>query len=223
MKLNLLLAAILAVTLGTTLFAGTAFVRLVTRENVVIGSWGEGRSLDLSGIFASDAGQANPGVLGTFSTADPEPAPAQVSAQFTSFQGYLFDEYLEAQNSPLAGHGEDFVQACADYETPKDCTLLIAISRIETGYCTTDISAQQFNCWGFGGSGPNRILYSSFEESIDEITRRLMEGYGTRFFENPNNGALFYCGRHCVKWGDYVLEEQIRLKNYLRDNGFNWE
>lgn len=148
-----------------------------------------------------------------------EPARS-ISVGSYNYQAWLLDRWFEAQNSPLVGHGDDFVRACERYQTPSDCTLLPAIAKVETAYCTTDISAQQFNCWGFGGSGPNRILYDSFEDSIDEITRRLMIGYTERFFRDPSWGGLTYCGAHCVNWGRYVESEQIRIKQYFRNNGF---
>jgi hypothetical protein len=150
-----------------------------------------------------------------------EPA-ATSSFRSQTYHGYLFDRWLESKGSPLAGHGEDFVQACRQYGAPEDCTLLLGIAKVETNYCLTDISAQQFNCWGFGGSGPNRILYDSFEESIDEITRRLMTGYGAYFFRDPRNGGLVYCGAHCVNWGTYVRSEQNSLKFFLRENGLEF-
>lgn len=144
----------------------------------------------------------------------------QVKIERSDIQGYLFDEYLRAQKSPLAGHGDDFVQACRLYGAPKDCTLLLAIAKVETNFCKTDISAIQHNCWGFGGSPPNRIIYGSFPEAIDSITSRLMSGYGTRFFEDPRYGGLTYCGAHCVNWGKYVLSEQTNIKAYLAINGW---
>jgi len=131
----------------------------------------------------------------------------------------VMNKYFTENGSPLKGTGKYFWNACQKYGAPSDCLLLPAISRVETNQCKTDISASQFNCWGFGGSGPNRILYSSFEQSIDEITRRLMSGYGKRFFENANNGALYYCGGHCSSWGDHVEQEKRRINSYFIANG----
>ncbi len=125
---------------------------------------------------------------------------------------YVFDEYFKENNSPLYGFGQTFVDACEKFNTPEDCTLLPAIARVETNLCTTDISADQHNCWGFGGSGNNRIIYPDFKTAIFDITGRLMQGYGINFFNDPEIGELFYCGGHCVTWGDKVKMEQNILK-----------
>ncbi|MBD3280107.1 hypothetical protein GF389_01105 [Candidatus Dojkabacteria bacterium] len=138
-------------------------------------------------------------------------------------RAWVFDQYLRQNDSPLAGHGEDFVNACDKYNTPRDCTLLIAIAKVETDLCKTGISARQYNCWGYGGSGENRIEYSSFQQAIDDITGRLMNGYRARFFEDPEAGELFYCGSHCNTWGDKVKEVQNQLKKYAEELGYGLE
>ncbi len=130
--------------------------------------------------------------------------------------GYILDEYFKENNSPLYGYGQTFVDACKKYNAPEDCTLLPAIAKIETNLCTTDISAKQHNCWGFGGSGKNRILYKDFTTAIFDITNRLMQGYGKAFFEDPELGELFYCGSHCNLWGDKVKAEQNKLKGQIK-------
>ncbi|MBN1332040.1 hypothetical protein JW978_04115 [Candidatus Dojkabacteria bacterium] len=135
-------------------------------------------------------------------------------------RGWVFDQYLKNNDSPLAGHGEDFVNACDKFNTPHDCTLLIAIAKVETNLCKTGISSKQYNCWGYGGSGENRIIYTSFEQAIDDITGRLMNGYRARFFEDPEAGELFYCGAHCNSWGDKVKDVQNELKAYAKELGY---
>ncbi len=137
-----------------------------------------------------------------------------------NYRARVLDLYFKKNNSPLYGHGQDFVDACRKYNTPEDCTLLPAIARVETDLCKTDVSAKQFNCWGYGGSGPNRIIYKSFPQAIDSITGRLMSGYGERFFLDPEAGELFYCGSHCVTWGDKVKKVQKEIKDFARTNGY---
>lgn len=136
------------------------------------------------------------------------------------YRARIFDLFFRANNSPLEGHGQDFADACDKYHTPEDCTLLPAIAKVETDLCKTDISSSQYNCWGYGGSGENRIIYKSFEESIDQITGRLMNGYGAGFFKDPEAGELFYCGSHCNLWGDNVKSVQKDLKQFAILNGY---
>lgn len=140
---------------------------------------------------------------------------------YYNFRARVFDLYFKKNNSPLYGHGQDFIDACRKYNAPEHCTLLPAIARVETDLCKTDLSEKQHNCWGFGGSGENRLKFDSFPESIDYITGRIMNGYGARFFNDPNAGELFYCGDHCNNWGEHVRSVQIDLEQFSAALGYD--
>jgi len=146
--------------------------------------------------------------------------PTHIEVETYSYRAWILDEYFKKHSSPLEGKGQVFVDACNKYNAPKDCTLLPAIAKVETDLCKTDISARQYNCWGYGGSGENRIVYQSFEQAIDDITGRLMKGYGLRFFNNPEAGQLFYCGSHCDAWGGHVKSVQNDIKQYAISLGY---
>jgi hypothetical protein len=211
---NILVLTIISVALLTFAYSSSRIGEYFSQRKLVLSQ------ADYSGVLGvSSIGNTPSRDLQAVKTVEPS---YRSHFQSTTYHGYLFDRWLESKGSPLAGHGDDFVQACRQYGAPEDCTLLLGIAKVETNYCLTDISAQQYNCWGFGGSGPNRILYDSFEESIDEITRRLMTGYGAYFFRDPRNGGLVYCGAHCVNWGTYVRSEQNSLKFFLRENGLEF-
>lgn len=213
MKYQILLLTTLVVTLSISLFAATQIFRFYTERHVVIGSWDEGAT---GVIFSEENDQVQSQVLGLSTQSD---ASESSKIKVKSFHGFLFDKYFASHNSPLFGFGEEFVKACNKYDTPKDCTLLPAIAKIETDLCKTGISAKQYNCWGWGGSGSNRIIFHSFPEAVDTITGRLKVGYGDRFFENANNGALTYCGRHCVNYGNHVESEKRRINQFFQANG----
>ncbi len=221
MKIQIILLLILTLAAATGLFTGSQIMSYFRPRNVELASWDvttrDRYSLDPEN-FSMGASSLAASVLGLTSEGDGS-APVSSKVVVKSRQGHIFDQYFAANNSPLAGYGDHFVTACRKYAAPSDCTLLPAIAKVETNHCRTDISAKQFNCWGFGGSGPNRILYTSFPQAIDEITRRLMSGYGTRFFQNPNNGALSYCGGHCVNWGDHVQSERLRINSFFKSKG----
>lgn len=219
MRYQLVLFFVLLTSLATAVFSGGQVSHFFTQKQAAVGSWspnvGQAFTLDTS-LSEKTAGQ----VLGAnVNSIVANTADKKIEYSAISYQGFLFDKYLQMRNSPLAGHGEDFVQACRKYNAPSDCLLLIAISKIETDYCRTGISAKQFNCWGFGGGPANRIVYKNFPEAIDNITRRLMSGYGEAFFRNPNRGELSYCGAHCNRWGDHVLDEMRRINNYFKSQG----
>jgi hypothetical protein len=216
MRYQVFLLITLVVSLSTGLFAATQIFNYFTQKQIVLGAWNNETS---EIVFAQEQGGEgeNMRVLGA-SSSETVIVPEATSK---SFQGHIFDLYFAQQDSPLYGYGEHFVEACRTYGAPEDCTLLPAIAKVETNFCKTDISAQQFNCWGWGGSGPNRILFNSFPQAIDTITRRLMIGYGERFFNDANFGGLTYCGRHCVNWGNYVEEEKRRIDRFFESNGYS--
>lgn len=214
MRYQFFLLLTLVVSFSTGLFAVSQVYRYFTQKQIVLGAWNNEAAEVSFGELAPTATSAR--VLGA-STGEQYLAPRTYS---TSYQGYIFDQYFAQNGSPLYGHGDEFVKACQKYGAPKDCLLLPAIAKVETNLCKTDISAKQYNCWGWGGSGSNRILFSSFPESIDTITRRLMIGYGTRFFNDANYGGLTYCGAHCVNWGKHVESEKRRLTAFFRAYGY---
>lgn len=159
-------------------------------------------------------------VLGKSSDVKSDNLFTEFSINTYNYRARVFDLYFKQNNSPLYGWGESFSAACDKYGAPHDCTLLPAIAKVETNLCKTGISESQHNCWGFGGSGSNRIVYENFDQAVDEITRRLMIGYTSRFFEDPEYGELTYCGAHCYTWGDKVKSSQNEIKNFAQINGY---
>lgn len=214
MKHSYLLIFLAIPALFIALFSYQQASMYFTRADVVVGS--SLQEIEIGLLDDADILQQAPAVkAGSTQTTN-----TSTDITTISYHGYLFDRYFAQNKSPLAGHGEDFVRACQKYHTPSDCTLLPAIAKVETDLCKTGISEQQHNCWGFGGSGPNRIVYKNFPEAIDNITQRLMSGYGAEFFANPNRGALSYCGGHCTNWGNYVQAEREKINSYFIVNGY---
>lgn len=118
-------------------------------------------------------------------------------------RAYVFDQYFLANNSPLYGLGSYFVQKCDEYGSPKDCITIVAIARNESNLCKYSSSAEMHNCWGFGGGGSYRIKFNSFEESIDRVSRVLMQGYGAQYMIDPTLMEGTFCGPQdeCKNWG----------------------
>jgi hypothetical protein len=119
---------------------------------------------------------------------------------------YVFDQYFLANNSPLYGYGKYFVEKCDQYGAPKDCITVIAIARNESNLCKYKVSAEMFNCWGFGGGGEYRMTFNNFEESIDRVTRVLVQEYGRAYIENPSLMEGTFCGPQdeCKNWGNSI-------------------
>lgn len=143
---------------------------------------------------------------------------SSVEVSYLDYRAFVLDKYFEKYNSPLFGFGNNFVEACEKYGTPRDCTFLPAIAYVETKLCTKASSLKQFNCWGWGGSGENRIVFSSFYESIDTITRGMVKGYGINNLNNPYKLVGTYCGPNCNPyWASSVEREQKNINNLAKE------
>ncbi len=141
-----------------------------------------------------------------------------VEVSYLDYRAFVLDKYFEKYNSPLIGFGNTFVEACDKYGSPKDCTFLPAIAYVETKLCTKASSLKQFNCWGWGGSGENRIIFSSFYDSIDTITRKMVTGYGVKNLNNPYKLVGTYCGPDCNPyWASSVEREQKAINKLALD------
>ncbi len=179
---------------------------------------------DVAFAFSVDQESISPEILGAKTKYEKLNVPPSVfhsQAYNSSYKSYVFDKYFELHNSPLQGYGKNFVDACEKYGAPEDCLLMVAIAKAETDLCKTGISNDQKNCWGFGGSGENRILYPNYATAIDEVTRRVMNGYGARFFNDAHNGELYYCGMHCApKWGNIVNSYKSEINEFGIKLGF---
>jgi hypothetical protein len=137
------------------------------------------------------------------------------------WRAYMLDRYFEAKGSPLAGQGYYFILYCDLYGAPRDCTTIPAISYVETNYCKYEGTVGTHNCWGFGGSPPNRMKFGSYAEAIELITKRLVGSYGTNFLNNPRIGANTYCGHsNCGNWATAVEWARSDINKFSIEAGF---
>lgn len=120
---------------------------------------------------------------------------------------YILEKYFEANNSPLVGTGHVFIEKCLQYGAPADCISVPAIAKHETDLCNYYVSAEQHNCWGWGGGGEYRQEFDSFETSIDTATRVLATQYGPRFMMDPRLMERVFCGpqAECDNWGNRII------------------
>lgn len=128
--------------------------------------------------------------------------------KLTDYRALVFEKYIEMNNSPLQGLGQDFIIACKKYNAPKDCTVVLAIAKAETDLCNYPPSQFQQNCWGFGGSGENRYIFNSYKEGIDLVTERLVNSYGLEYMIDPDAMEMTFCGQRpsCEEWGERVQQ-----------------
>lgn len=145
-----------------------------------------------------------------------ESATLEVNSR--DYRALVLDEYFLKYKSPLFGHADLMVEMCDKYDYPSDCTLLAAIAYGETKLCTQNITAQQFNCWGWGGSGENRIIFKDFEDAIINISKRMSDGYHS-ILTSPELIARTYCGPQCGTWARAVIDQQIAINSLARNMG----
>ncbi len=145
------------------------------------------------------------------------------NATFVDKRAYVLDRYLQSNNSPLAGYGQSLVNACDKYGAPHECITVVAIAYNESHLCKYPGSAAMFNCWGFGGGGSNRIAFSSFNESIDQVTKVLAQQYGSKYMEDPSLMEGTFCGWEdgCVGWGNKIKYFMTDIRNFAATLGVN--
>lgn len=139
------------------------------------------------------------------------------------YRAYVLDEYFRTHNSPLYGTGRIFVDACNRYGAPADCTTVAAIAHAETSLCKYHTSAEYYNCWGFGGGGEHRIYFSSWNESIDLVTDRLVNAYGIKYMIDPSLMETTFCGSEpgCTNWGARVKYYMKKISDFPLSIGLN--
>lgn len=134
---------------------------------------------------------------------------------------YVFDEWFKLNNSPLAGQADLFVDACDRFGAPRDCITIVAITGHETNYCKYYISYQQNNCMGWGGAGPNRIVFPNMKAHIDTATDVLVNQYGIRFLLEPRLMQRTFCGpqAECDNWGNSVELKVSQIDQFAESLG----
>ena len=149
-----------------------------------------------------------------------KPKSVNFYATSSDYRIYVLKKYFERYNSPLVTFASDFVAACDKYKAPDDCTTIPAIAFVETKLCTAGLSAEQKNCWGFGGSGKNRIYFNTYNQAIDFVTKTLVKGYGNYSLENPIRMQYVYCGAHCHNWGVGVQSSRKEISKLSEQLGY---
>lgn len=172
-----------------------------------------------NGIKVSDGNRVNQKVLGIKnqenilnSVNSDLIQSSYLSPEFQDYRAFVLDKYFENYESPLRGFGSEFIVACDKYGLSADCSVIPAIAFAETRLCTQALSFKHFNCWGYGGSNKNRIIFKDFTESIDYVTKKLAEGYGNGLF-NPEAIYNHYCGNNCVNWAASVNQQRQAIQN----------
>lgn len=110
----------------------------------------------------------------------------------------VIEKYLERKQSPLVGHGGDFVYYATRYGV--DPVVIVSISGVESGYGKHECGA--FNPFGYGVPCYN---FASYTEAIKAVSRQIgtskIGGY-TKYRESGDiqDLANVYNGGDREKW-----------------------
>lgn len=94
----------------------------------------------------------------------------------------ILRQYLESYKSPLEPHVKILVDASEKYEL--DFRLLVAIAQQESNVCKK-IPPGSHNCWGWGIHSRGTLMFESFPEAIETVSRGLKEEYIDRGYKTP--------------------------------------
>jgi len=116
------------------------------------------------------------------------------------------EKFLSSKGSPLSLYAEFIVEAADRYGI--DWRLVPAISGIESSFA--QVYAADYNAYGWGGG---YISFSSWEESIEVVTRALRENYYDRGADTVDEIAPIYCPPNYVKWTGAVNKFMENIEN----------
>lgn len=122
--------------------------------------------------------------------------------------------FLASYNSPLEPSAAAFVKTADTYNI--DWRLLVAISGVESTF-GHQIPYNSYNAWGWGIYGNNIILFASWDEAIETISKSLRQDY----MDNWGAQDVYQIGRFYAAsptWAqrvDYFMQKitEYELKN----------
>jgi hypothetical protein len=121
----------------------------------------------------------------------------------------LIRQYLERYNSPLVQHAELLVETADKYQL--DYRLLTAIAQQESNLCKR-IPPGSYNCWGWGIHSRGTLMFSSYEEGIETVSKGLKENYIDKGFVTPDQIMKKYTPLSPGSWarGVNLFMDQMR-------------
>lgn len=134
---------------------------------------------------------------------------------------YVLEKYFQANNSPLVGHAQEFIDACDQFGAPKDCVVVAAIAKNESNLCKYYMSAEMKNCWGYGGPGVHRWTFPSFKAGIEQVTNILVNRYGLEYMVDPRKMQRTFCGADpsCETWGGNIIKIMDQIDAFAESLG----
>lgn len=115
----------------------------------------------------------------------------------------IVDSFLERYNSPMKGHGKNFVESADRFKIP--FSLVAAIAQCESNLGKS-IPPGSYNAWGYGIYGDNVLKFESWEQGIERVSRGIREDYFNYGLDSPakimnkytppSKGSWAFCVEH---------------------------
>ncbi len=99
----------------------------------------------------------------------------------------VIKKVLQKYNSNMVEYSDSFVDACSKYKI--DCYLLASIAGVES-YFGKYMYPSSNNPFGWGGG---LIMFKDFDESINEVSKKMKENYVDKGFDTVEKIAPIYC------------------------------
>lgn len=159
--------------------------------------------------------EANTKIIADHLTITPVPkiTPQNISPQ-TDIRISVLKKFLQSYESPLADLSVFLVDTADRWSL--DYTLIPAISMQESGGCKV-IPDDSYNCWGFGIYGSKMTKFSSYEEAINTIAKKIKETYIENGLVNPTLLENIWAPQSTGQWS-YAVNYFIGKMKDLEKN-----
>ncbi len=137
---------------------------------------------------------------------------ASLPSEFPSISGEITAEdakvgyikkYLIENKSPLTPYASFMVNTSDKYGL--DYRLTTAIAKKESGLCRA-IPDGSHNCWGWGIHSKGTLMFDSFEEGIETVSKGLKDFYIDQGYETVEEIMKKYAHPDSTTWADGVLQ-----------------
>ena len=177
-------------------FAATPIVILTSLFSLI----SLGQTKPQATVLSANAKETSSGVR-VYASLPGELPTVSSSIETADARIHLISQYLEYYNSPLMPHSELIVKKADEYGI--DYRLLTAIAQQESNLCKK-IPEGSYNCWGWGIHSKGTLMFSSYEEAIDIVTKGVKEEYVDKGFVSPEEIMSKYTPSSTGSWANGV-------------------
>jgi hypothetical protein len=121
----------------------------------------------------------------------------------------LIRQYLKLHHSPLEPYASFIVKTADKYEL--DYRLTTAIAQKESNLCKS-IPENSHNCWGWGIHSEGTLIFDSFEESIEVVSKGIKEKYIDEGYTTPVEIMSKYTPLSKGTWAEGVIQFMEEIK-----------